>query len=338
MGHLVNTSLFLGFEKLTIELGGDPNAILRRFDIPKDIEYQKDSYVPFSKLAMLYEFCAETFQCPDFGLRLSARQGFAVLGPVAVLARNAKTVEEAIRGVRKYLHLISPSMMFELTINPDSKNVLAEFRVNESGLINLRQVYELYIGNGQLILQLLTGSEIHASCIYLPHRQLAPKAVYRDFFRCDVKFNQVTCAAEFPVSILQQNVLGADPDTAQIANSYLTDKFGGRTDLVQDQVEHLIVKLLPTGHCRIGVVADQLNMHPRTLQRRLASQTGTNFDTLVDQSRKMLAQRYLAESTMDLTQIAGLLGYADQSTLNRSCQRWFKRSPKSIRHGFPSEP
>ncbi len=81
------------------------------------------------------------------------------------------------------------------------------------------------------------------------------------------------------------------------------------------------------------MVAKQLNMQQRTLQRRLASQ-GLIFETLVDEQRRALAQRHLNELGLPFTHIAGLLGYVDQSTLNRSCRRWFGATPKEIRNSM----
>jgi AraC-like DNA-binding protein len=37
-----------------------------------------------------------------------------------------------------------------------------------------------------------------------------------------------------------------------------------------------------------------------------------------------------------LGQIAGLLGYSEQSVLSRSCRRWFGRSPRGLRTGVGS--
>ncbi|WP_199243887.1 AraC family transcriptional regulator [Bacterioplanes sanyensis] len=327
----MSTSLFAGFNSFVVELGADPLVLLERFNLPVDVETQKDGYVHFSQLARLFEFCAESLNCPDFALQLSRRQGLSILGPVAVLIRNANTIEEAIRGVRQYLHLISPSVSIELTLPANSSHIFAEFRVQETGLIKLRQIHELYLGNAQLILNILTGTDTHARCIHFPHSQIAPSDSYRRLFGCDIKFNQPHCAAELPVALLQQNIRGADPETAHIADQYLAERFGGRTDQIQDQVEHLIAKLLPTGHCRIDVVAEQLNLHPRTLQRRLRQQSDTHFDALLDAHRFTLAKRYLEQSTLPFSQIAGLLGYADQSALNRSCQRWFHTTPKALR-------
>ncbi len=52
---------------------------------------------------------------------------------------------------------------------------------------------------------------------------------------------------------------------------------------------------------------------------------------VIERVRRDQAARDLAEPRFLLSQIAGLLGYTEQSTLNRSCRRWFGRTPKQYR-------
>ena len=77
-------------------------------------------------------------------------------------------------------------------------------------------------------------------------------------------------------------------------------------------------------------VADLLNMHPRTLQRRLTSE-GTTFERVRDDARRRLAEIYLANDVVPLAHVAQLLGYASQSVLTRSCLRWFGKTPLAMR-------
>jgi AraC-like DNA-binding protein len=89
-------------------------------------------------------------------------------------------------------------------------------------------------------------------------------------------------------------------------------------------------QLLPIGQCSVEAIADQLAMHPRTLQRRLATE-GMSCQDVIDRERRTLAARYLGEPRLHLGQVAGLLGYTEQSALNRSCRRWFGKTPREYR-------
>ena len=89
MGSLIRASAMWGYPELVRELGGDPAAFLARFSIPAGAEHQEDAFISFASLTRMLEATAEELRCPDFGLRLSGRQGLDILGPIAVIARNA---------------------------------------------------------------------------------------------------------------------------------------------------------------------------------------------------------------------------------------------------------
>ena len=103
----------------------------------------------------------------------------------------------------------------------------------------------------------------------------------------------------------------------------------GRTSF-SGQVRHAIEALLGTGTCGHREVARALYMHPRTMQRRL-SEEGTTFEAIKDEAHRDLAQRYLSQPDVPLTQVAALLDYSEQSALGRSCRRWFHSTPRTLR-------
>ena len=94
-------------------------------------------------------------------------------------------------------------------------------------------------------------------------------------------------------------------------------------------VGELVRRLLPTGTLDLAFVAEQLSMHPRTLQRCLAAE-GITFGELVDDVRRRIAEGYLRDTDMPLGQLASELGYVEQSALTRASRRWFGASPRAI--------
>ena len=60
----------------------------------------------------------------------------------------------------------------------------------------------------------------------------------------------------------------------------------------------------------------------RTLQRKLA-EAGTNFQAVHDAARQALAEELLRDSQLNLTDVAFMLGYREQSSFNRACRDWF---------------
>src|SRR5262249_49954924 len=100
---------------------------------------------------------------------------------------------------------------------------------------------------------------------------------------------------------------------------------------IVESVRTIVRQLLPTGAATLDLVANQFNLHPKTLQRRLADED-TTFAALVDQVRKDIADRYLRNTGISLAHLARELGYAEQSVLTRSCKRWFGTGPAAYRN------
>ena len=91
-----------------------------------------------------------------------------------------------------------------------------------------------------------------------------------------------------------------------------------------------MVRLLPEGELGIDAVAAELNISRRTLQRRLADRD-TQFLQVVQDVRKALAQRYLGDKRLAITEIAFLLGYADQGSFSSAFKNWYGQSPSEYR-------
>lgn len=71
-------------------------------------------------------------------------------------------------------------------------------------------------------------------------------------------------------------------------------------------------------------------MSPRTLQRRLGEH-GVVFNDLLDTMRFAVARSYLAQGDIAGTEVAYLLGFAEQSSFNRAFKRWSGQTPTEYR-------
>jgi AraC-like DNA-binding protein len=91
----------------------------------------------------------------------------------------------------------------------------------------------------------------------------------------------------------------------------------------------IVGAMLSDGQPTVERLAAAAGVSVRTLQRRLGEE-GTSFLRVLEAVRRDLALARLAEGGQTAGEIAGALGYAQQSTLTRAVRRWTGTSPRRL--------
>ena len=102
-----------------------------------------------------------------------------------------------------------------------------------------------------------------------------------------------------------------------------------RQDII-GRSQSVIFELLPSGRVSIEQVAARLNTSVRTLRRKLRDK-GTNFKSLLNETRRELGERYIRDGNLTLTEVAFLLGFSDSSSFSRAFRSWTGRTPSESR-------
>jgi AraC-like DNA-binding protein len=134
----------------------------------------------------------------------------------------------------------------------------------------------------------------------------------------------------FDAEVLARAVPGADRRLLPIVERHLEELLASKDGNVLDDVRNAIAEALCDGAPTIRVVAKRLGASVRTLQRRLAAH-GAVFTTLVEDVRRDVALRYLADGKAAVTEIAFLTGYSEPSAFGRAFRRWTGSTPLAAR-------
>lgn len=306
--------------------GGNPAQLLAEAGIDPAAVGDYNEFLTYTALTALVARAAETLEVPDFGLRLARVQNVEMLGPIAVLARNSDTVESALLGVIKFLHTYSPSMAARLI--PRARETSFTFTITLRRLVQPEQMVERALSVILGMFELIAGSDFRPNRVTFRHSRISAEDVYIDHFRAPVHFDAPVDSLVFPTGLLSRRIAGSDRLTYALATHYLGSQH--RHLGIDEHVHELLGKLMPIGRADLESTAQTLSMHPRVLQRRL-SDVGTTFEDLLDDFRRTLATELLTNSDLSMSAIAGQLGYSEQSTLTRSCRRWFGLTPLALR-------
>ena len=115
--------------------------------------------------------------------------------------------------------------------------------------------------------------------------------------------------------------------TSHIEETMLDDD---HEEALDRQVIVQIANTLSEGIPTLADIASGMGMSARTLQRRLADQ-GHTFQSLVDEARWQLAEKFLTDTRYSIAQVAFLTGFSEQSAFTRAFKRWAGKTPGSYR-------
>jgi AraC-like DNA-binding protein len=196
-----------------------------------------------------------------------------------------------------------------------------------------RQTVEMCCLLAVKAMRMLSGEAGHDWRVIFAHPPGTTAARYQELFECAVEFRQAGHGVIFPQALLEHPINGSNPKICAEAERFVRHLIlRNPLDLVC-QIEELIARQLSAGGCSLADIARQLSMHERTLQRRLDDQQ-IGFIEILERVRQQQAREYLRQAALPLPEVAILLGYSEQRSLSRACQRWFGSTPAALRRAL----
>ncbi len=327
---MVQAQSLRGYQELVGDLGGNATRLLGQAGIDPAALRQLTAFISFEALTDLLERSTVQLRSPDFGLRLAERQDIGILGTLAVAMRYSATVGEAMQCASKYLEVYNAALAFTIKTGEPRGEARLEFRLLSEHKTGWAQTAEHGIGLTWRIMTLLSEGRCRLRQVWLPHAAVASEAMYRTRFNAPLVFGADQAALAVAEADLELPISESLQELHDVATRYLDSQLSGGRVTLTVQVREAVEALLGTGTCSQHAVARALDMHPRTLQRRVRDE-GTTFEAIKDVARRDLAEQYLSQPGLPLTQITALLGYSEQSAFGRSCRRWFDLTPRQER-------
>jgi AraC-like DNA-binding protein len=269
---------------------------------------------------MLTEAARQT-RCPHFGLLVGSEWRLADLGLLGELMRHSGTLGEALRlGV---VHQRINSQGTSAFLREYGQAVSVGTAVFHPHADTLSATYDVIIGLYANVIRELCGPAWNPAEVFLPRSRPADEIPYRQYFRCPVRFDAEHAALTFPAELMSRPLSSANP-TRRIRLEREALRHGD-PHLLPGLYRSLRLLLLD-GTARGDSLARQLDMHRRTLNRRLKAQQ-TTFRVVLDDVRYAVSRQLLGETTRPIVEISHTLGYADASTFTRAFRRWAGMPP-----------
>lgn len=311
------------FESVARDCGLSAPALLQEMGLPLRCLQEPDLKLPAASVSALLELASQRSGEQAFGLRMAASRQLSNLGPLGLLLREQPTLRHVLTALVSYLHIHAGPLTLAM-LEEGPVVMIREEPLGMSGL-PARQALEMAMATTFRLLRLFLGEAWEPRQVRFRHAPPRDAAVHRRVFGRRIafgqEFNEIVCNADD----LNVPNPSADPVMARYAQQLLEKEASQNASMVE-QVQRLIVLLLPRGHCRAEIVAQHLGVTRRTISNRLAAE-GTTFKALVDQMRGELLTDYIEADSRTLSEAASLLGFSELSALSR----WRRRQRE--RHG-----
>ena len=271
--------------RLLTSLGADPARVLGDVGLPVDALDDPDRHVPYAAITLLLNRCAESTGCAHFGLLAGAAWRLEDLGLAGQAARHSATLGEGLETMTVCMRLNNQGAA--TYVRTSGRTAELGYAVFHPGVTEAAVGYDTAIVSGiNRIRDLLDDRDWRPGSVLLPRAAPADPAPYRVQLGCPVEFDADRAAVRFRASDLERPLPGADAARrtallrdaeARLGNQFLTGVYATRRTLLLE------------GVTRSDFVAGNLDMHKRTLARRLAEH-GTTFQRVLDDVRFEVAR------------------------------------------------
>ncbi|MDH5179020.1 MAG: AraC family transcriptional regulator [Gammaproteobacteria bacterium] len=314
--------------KACAQAGVDTDELLRVSEIERVVAEHPDGEVTFNQMRNFWQNAFRLSGNPFLGMSTAQQVEIGDYKCIDYLTLNAATLGDSMENFCRYMILLNTWIGWE--IDKQADRVILRMLPN-AGVIpphSYEFVFSIYIKRARQV----TRDDWAPGRIRFPFPAPSDLQPHQDYFQCTVEYDAPAGEIEIDTDSWNQTLPNSDLQLLKVMDEHarllmsqrlLPDDFVG-------QVRQQIVRALHGGDAQRDTIAKQLNMSPRTLQRRL-EENGIAFVELLDEVRTELARNKLQNSDLSLAEIGFLLGFSEQSSFNRAFKRWTGKTPKEYR-------
>jgi AraC-like DNA-binding protein len=257
------------------------------------------------------------------GLKAAENFGPADLGVLEYAGRSCATLREGTDCAMRYIGLMNSAA--EIELEEQGELATFHFRITD-GVPQEPAANDFEVGVFVMLARRYTGGQGEFPLeVHLTHAEPTSPEDYLRLFGSAPRLNMPHNAIVFRRELLETPMLHADRTIHLLLESHVEELLERhrKHEGVAGRTRSLLLANLSGGRTTVEFVAKTLAMSPATLRRRLEDE-GTTHSELLDEVRRELAERYLADATLALSEVAFLLGYSHTTGFFKAFRRWFQ--------------
>lgn len=308
----------------------DPESLLPEAGIEPDLLGKPENRIPFEQQNALWALAVANAPAHVFGLQFARSVQPTSFGLVGYMAMNCGSIGECLEAIVNYQFLAGEGGEFSLEPCGDD-TALCYTPVNPGGPATRDRVVGMLAATVSFG-RWLVGEAFQPRRVAFSHDLPGRSAEYEEFFGCPVAFAERHNCAVYTPAVTGLVVPNASEELLALLRERANRMLGGlsRGTGIAGRIASLLASQLDSAVPDKSVIAAQLGMSERTLQRRLREE-GTTYQATLDRTRHYLARDLLRNTQMPLADVAIQLGFSEPSTFFRAFKRWEGATPGQYR-------
>lgn len=315
------------------QLGHDPAALLRRYGLDSARLAEPGARLSIPRYMHLGHAAIELSDEPALGLHMGRRSRLAQAGLAGVTAAQAPTLGEAARTLLHFEPLYAANYRGQSSFLADSQGAWLRFySISPYNAYN-RFVVDSLLAGWLAQLSDLVGTPVRAERLEIEFEAPAYAGQYQTLCNSTVQFaaptNQLRLSNASLALLNPHHCPSTWHHLLQLCEAELAQRTRVRS--LGERITHLLGPLLSGGRePDLEEVAQHLQLPTWTLRRKLADE-GTRFRSLLNDTRRDLAETYIRDTELAFGEIAYLLGFASAEAFQRAFKRWTGLTPGEFR-------
>lgn len=326
MEHLTQNAAFETLFNYTGSLGISRQAICDAAGIDVAAATVGGGLVPATAMIDAVEFAAAATGYANFGLLMAERLDSRIIGLPALIAERCASIHDYYTLMQQ--HMRHHTTGYSLSLEEDATGGVGRLRIFAQGRFKPAQFAEAVLAVHARAFRQFLGASWRPGKVLLAHRRLGKATDYSRAFGTGVVFE----TGQNAITFTAEDLLWRTPGHAAVVREQLEQIGTFDHANIVDRASAIIRAYLPIAEASLTAVASALSMTPRSLQRGLAS-SGTSYSRLLADIRSVLARDYLARPGTRVSEVAGLLGFADSTAFSRFVREVVGTSPRQLKKG-----
>jgi AraC-like DNA-binding protein len=314
--------------------GADAGPVLEAANLDPGAQTDRDTPLPIADYLNAVELAVNHCpEIPDLGFRVGERTTLLEHGLLGYALLSSPTLRDSVQRFVQYQYLQGPllSMSFE-----ESGTMAALIVVPRRGRWRMSPLAHRYVVQEWLASWNQMCRQVSRTSSFFEHVRLGYSAsgehrIYEEHLGCAVSFGYAETTAMFLSRRLDRPLEYADESIAALCAvqcERLLETLNLRSGLAAEI--HRRLASSPGEVPRMDAMAKYMHVGTRTLRRQLKSE-GTTYQDIIRDFRIAMAKHYLEETTLPVSEVAALVGYADATNLYRVFQQLTGCTPRQYR-------